>query len=73
MQGMVGKDTLVPQFAVGKGAKRLLRAAVCRDVSITGGPAATDVQVRPFGNVRKPMNRACRAQRGKGSGYELVS
>ena len=43
MQGMVGKDTLVPQFAVGKGAKGLFGAAIRCDVSITGRPATADI------------------------------
>lgn len=67
VQGVVGKDAFMPQISVGKGAKGLLRAAVCCDISITGGPAAADVQVRSGGNVGQTMNRACRAQRGKGA------
>ena len=39
--------------------------ALDRDISITGGPAAADVQIRPGGNVGQAMNRTCRAQRGK--------
>ena len=65
VQGVVGKDAFMPQISVGKGAERLLCAAVCCDISITGGPAAADVQIRPGGNVGQAMNRACRAQRGK--------
>ena len=40
VQGVVGKDTFMPQVTVGKGAERLLRAAVCRDIGIAGGLAA---------------------------------
>ena len=65
VQGMVSKDAFMPQISVGKGAERLLRAAVCCDLGITGRPAAADVQVRSCGNVGQTMNRACRAQHGK--------
>ena len=44
VQGMVSKDAFMPQISVGKGAERLLRAAVCCDIGITGRPAAADVQ-----------------------------
>lgn len=63
VQCMVGKNAFVPQISVGKGAKGLFRAAVSRDISITGGPAAADVQIRSGGNIGQTMNRACRAQR----------
>ena len=65
VQCMVGKNAFVPQISVGKGAKGLFRAAVSRDISITGGLAAADVQIRSGGNIGQTMNRACRAQRGK--------
>ena len=65
VQGVVGKDTFMPQVTVGKGAERLLRAAVCRDIGIAGGPAAADVQVCSSRNVGQTVNHACRAQRGK--------
>ena len=65
VQCVVGKNAFVPQISVGKGAKGLLCAAVCCDISITGGPATADVQVRSGRNVGQTMNRACRAQCGK--------
>lgn len=65
VQCMVGKNAFVPQISVGKGAEGLLRAAVSCDVSVTGRPAAADVQVRSCGNIGQAMNHACRAQRGK--------
>ena len=65
VQGVVGKDTFMPQISVGNGAEGLLRAAVSCDISITGGPATADVQVRSGRNVGQTMNRACRAQCGK--------
>ena len=65
VQGIVSKDACMPQISVGKGAEGLLRAAVSCDVSVTGRPAAADVQVRSCGNIGQAMNHACRAQRGK--------
>lgn len=65
VQRMMGENTFVTQISVGKGAEGLFRAAVSRDIGITGGPAAADVQIRSGGNVGQTMDRACRAQRGK--------
>ena len=73
VQCMVGKNAFVPQISVGKGAKGLFRAAVSRDISITGGPAAADVQIRSGGNIGQAMNRACRAQRGKRAAIGTLS
>ena len=37
VQGMVSKDAFMPQISVGKGAERLLRAAVCCDMGAARG------------------------------------
>lgn len=78
VQGVVGKDTFMPQVTVGKGAERLLRAAVCRDIGIAGGPAAADVQVmfqqkcRTDRESRLP-GAAWQVTRSRDNGYEFAS
>ena len=74
VQGVVGKDTFMPQVTVGKGAERLLRAAGCRDIGIAGGRRTGMFQqkCRTDRESRLP-SAAWQVTRSRDNGYEFAS